>query len=377
MKLIWKIVIAVIVVVIFVFVIISVWALNKIAKIEELDISGANTQIEKVDKAKEWLIKLQKDNKFNGAVLLIKNDSVILKEAYGYTDYSRKEKLTTASSFRLASVSKQFTGVGIMLLKEQGKLNFDDPITQFLPSLSYKNVTVRHLLNHTSGIPDAYMSFPKKYEEEIGDALTITKMVELLGKENLPLNTIPNEVHSYNNTGYVLLAAIIESISGTSFEEFMQTELFDKLNMKNTRVWNLVSKDTSFSNKTWSFDNVLGETEELRPGVLDGIAGDGGVFSSIDDFVLWNQFWYDNNLLSKETMKEAFKKTVLNDGTLVDYGFGWSIYNENAHAHNGSWLGARTSIVRNTKLKNAIVVLDNSSSMNIDAIVNQLVKVLK
>ncbi|MFY7671929.1 serine hydrolase domain-containing protein [Tenacibaculum sp. MEBiC06402] len=377
MKLIWKILIAGVVLAILVFGAISVWAFNKMANIDELEINSKDTPTEKLEKVDKWLSNLQKDNKFNGAVLLIKNDSVLLKKTYGFTDYTRKEKLSTKSSFRLASVSKQFTGVGIMILKEQGKLNFDDSITKFLPSLPYKNVTVRNLLNHTSGIPDAYMGFPNKYEKEIGDALTITKMVELLAKENLPLVKEPNEVYSYNNTGYVLLAAIIESISGKSFEEFMQAELFDKLEMKNTRVWNLVSADSTFPNKTWSFENVLGETEELRPGVLDGIAGDGGVFCSIDDFVKWNQFWYDNNLLSESTMQEAFKVTRLNNGTEVKYGFGWSIFNENAHAHNGSWLGARTSFLRNIKLKNAIVVLDNSASMNVDGIVNQLVKVLK
>ena len=377
MKLIWKIIIAVVILGILAFGAASIWAFNKMAKIDELVISENDSLTEKVEKTDKWLAKLQKDNKFNGAVLLIKNDSVLLKNTYGFTDYTRKEKLTPQSSFRLASVSKQFTGVGIMLLKEQGKLNFDDAITKYLPALPYEKVTIRNLLTHTSGIPDAYMDFPKKYKKEIGSALTIPMMVELLAKENLPLENNPNEVHSYNNTGYVLLAAIIESVSGKSFEEFMQTELFDKLGMKNTRVWNLLSKEKTFPNKTWSFENILGDVVELKPGVLDGIAGDGGVFSSIDDFIIWNQFWYDNQLLSKTTMEEAFKETVLNDGTVINYGFGWSIFGKDAHAHNGSWLGARTSFARNTKLKNAIVILDNSASMNVNAIVKQLVKVLK
>lgn len=302
---------------------------------------------------------------------------MLLKSTYGFTDHTRTKKLNNESSFRLASVSKQFTGVGIMLLKEKGKLDFDDSITKFLPLPLYKKVTVRHLLNHTSGIPDVYMNFPEKYQSEIGEALTISKMIELLGKENLPLNNVPNDIHSYNNTGYVLLAGIIESVSGVSFEEFMQVELFNKLKMDNTRVWNLVSNDNDFENKTSSFDNVLGDVVELKPDVLDGVAGDGAVFSSINDFVIWNQFWNGNELLSQETMEEAFKKMILNDGTIINYGFGWSIFSDHAHGHNGSWLGARTSIVRNKKLKNCIVVLDNSASMNVDKIVNQLVKVLK
>ncbi|AUC13925.1 hypothetical protein BTO06_01595 [Tenacibaculum sp. SZ-18] len=377
MKLIWKIIIAVVILGVLAFGAASIWAFNKMAKIDELVLGENDNLTEKIEKTDKWLAKLQKDNKFNGAVLLIKNDSLLLKNTYGFTDHTRRKRLTSQSSFRLASVSKQFTGVGIMLLKEQGKLNFDDSIKKFLPVLPYEKVTIRNLLNHTSGIPDVYMDFPKKYSKEVGSALTISMMVKLLAKENLPLEHNPNEVHSYNNTGYVLLAAIIENVSGKSFEEFMQTELFDKLGMKNTRVWNLLSQEKTFPNKTWSFENILGDLVELKSGVLDGIAGDGGVFSSIDDFIIWNQFWYDNQLLSKITMQEAFKETILNDGTVINYGFGWVIFGKDVHAHNGSWLGARTSFARNTKLKNAIVLLDNSASMNVDAIEKQLVKVLK
>ncbi len=213
MKLVWKIVIAAVLTLVIGFGIAVFWAFKKMTNVEKLEISINETQSDKVAKADKWLSKLQKDNKFNGAVLLIKNDSVILKNTYGYTDFTRKEKLTNQSSFRLASVSKQFTGVGIMLLKEQGKLNFDDPITNFLPNLPYPNVTVRNLLNHVSGIPDVYMGFPKKYKKEIGKSLTIAEVINLLEKENLTLISEPNEKFVYNNTGYVLLAGIIEAVS--------------------------------------------------------------------------------------------------------------------------------------------------------------------
>lgn len=376
MKLIWKIIIAVFVVLIGLGVVLFL-SFKNLASIDELAIDQSDSQTEKVEKANQWLQKLQEDNKFNGAVLLIKNDSILLKNAYGYTDFTKKETLTNQSSFRLASVSKQFTGVGIMLLKEQGKLNFDDEVTKFFPNFPYKNVTVRHLLNHTSGVPDIYMDFTEKYKEEIGEALTIRKVADLIIKENAPKDKEPNEAFNYNNTGYVLLAAIIEEVSGQSFENFMQEFLFSKLDMPNTRVWNLVSKDKTFKNKTSSFRNVFDNVTELRPGVIDGVAGDGAVFSSIDDFVVWNQFWNQNKLLSKEIIKEAFKTVTLKDGKESKYGFGWSVLNENAHSHSGSWLGARTMIIRNTELKNCLVILDNSSTMIIDNMIQELVKVLK
>ncbi|WP_405564421.1 serine hydrolase domain-containing protein [Polaribacter sp. Asnod6-C07] len=350
---------------------------KKKSKIGDLTFDKNDSIATKVKLADEWLQQLQKDKKFNGAVLLIKNDQILLKNTYGFADASQQTKLSVSSSFRLASLSKQFTATGIMLLKEQGKLNFNDAITKFLPELNYKNVTIRNLLNHTSGIPDIYMDFPKKYKKEIGVYLSVSKMVELLAKENRPLINMPNEVYRYNNTGYVLLAAIIEKISKISFEDFMKKELFDKLKMKDTRVWNLASKDSTFNNKTNSFHYFLGKPFELKPTVLDGVAGDGSVFCSINDFVIWNNFWHYNNLIAKETMNEALKTTNLNNGKESNYGFGWLITKNDAMWHNGSWLGARTLIIRNESLRNCMVILDNSSSKNIDEMAKQLVDVMR
>lgn len=353
------------------------FVLKKATNIEKLDFTSDQGLTEKITIANEWLTQLEKEHKFNGAVLLIKNDSVVLKNTYGYTDYTATKKLTNNSSFRLASLSKQFTAAGIMLLKEQGKLNFNDSITKYLPSLPYHNVTIRNLLHHTSGIPDVYMKYPKKYKKDVGNVLTIAKVVTLLSEEANKLNFRPNEKFVYSNTGYVLLAAIIEAVSNRSFEDFMQTELFNKLGMQNTRVWNLVSKDSTFVNKTDSFENILDERLPLKPTKIDGVAGDGAVFSSINDMVIWNTFWYQNNLISENTLKEAFTTSTLNDNSLHTYGFGWIILNPTAHWHNGSWLGARTIIIRNTELKNCLVILDNSASLNIDRMAEELVKVLK
>jgi len=346
--------------------------------IPDLEVSPEDSTSKKIEKADAWLKSLQEKNHFNGAVLLIKNDTVLLKNTYGYMDGSQKELLTNSAMFRLASVSKQFTATGIMLLKSQGKLDFDNTIVKYLPELPYEDVTIRHLLNHTSGIPDIYMNFPNDYKQEVGELLTNVKVVQLLAKSNKPLQGRPLDAYAYSNTGYVLLAAIIERVSEQTFENFMQTELFEKVGLNETRVWNLISKDKTFKNKTASFDNVLGDIEVLTPGILDGVAGDGAVFSSINDFEKWNQFWYTNDLISKSIMNEAFKQPKLNNGKLSNYGFGWQVIpDRHAVWHNGGWLGARTVIIRNTKLKNCMVILDNSSTLNIDAISKKLVKVLK
>ncbi len=376
MKIFWKIVIGIIVFVVLTMVGFGVWFYNTEMKLNELAIAEIDTQQSKIDKADAWLQKLNKDNKFNGGILLIENDSVILKKAYGFTDHTESQRLTPNSSFRLASVSKQFTATGIMILKEKGLLNFDDPITRFFPELSYQDVTVRMLLNHTSGIPDVYMRFPSQFPDEVGSILTNEKVVKLLAKENPPMKNKPNSTYEYSNTGYVLLSAIIEKVSEQSFEAFMKAELFDPLRMQNTRVWNLLSADKMFDNKTSSFTNFRGIKEHLKPGLLDGVSGDGSVFSSLNDFVIWNQFWYENDIISPETMNEAFKEVTLTSGSTSNYGFGWTV-TPNAVWHNGSWLGARTMIIRNYKLKNCLVILDNSSSLHVDKIGQELVKVFK
>lgn len=350
---------------------------KKDAKVTELILSQDVNPKKNLSEVDSWLQALHEQDDFNGGVLLIKNDSVVFKKTYGYTDFTQSKKLTTESAFRLASVSKQFTGVGIMLLKEQGKLDFDDSVTKYLPSLKYEEATIRNLLNHTSGIPDAYMGFPEKYKDEFGSELEISEVVNLLAKADLPYATEPNSTFQYSNTGYVLLAAIIESVSGESFESFMNRELFEKLEMNDSRVWNLVTKNPEFPNKTSSFQIEGEKITELPPTVFDGISGDGGIFCSLNDFVIWNQFWAENSLLSTETMAEAFKEVTLSNGKKSAYGFGWNSTPNGGAWHNGSWLGARTLIARNPKSRNCLVVLDNSSSTKTDFIGQQLGKLFQ
>jgi len=146
--------------------------------------------------------------------------------------------------------------------------------------------------------------------------------------------------------------------------------------MKNTRVWNLLSPDKTFPNKTSSFAMLGGD--ELKPDFIDGVAGDGAVFSSLEDLLIWDDFWVNADLLSDENRMEAFKTPTLNDGTASDYGFGWVVVNDGKFVtHTGAWLGARTYIGRNTENRNTLVVLDNGLNLLLDPIVNQIAQVFK
>jgi len=360
----WKIFLLVCGVIIIAVVAAAIWFYVAFFNIDTLDLSATTTDEEKVEEVDRWFKQLQSSNQFNGAVLLIKNDKVIFKQAYGYVDCSKTKRLTTKSMFRLASVSKQFTAAGIMLMHDNKKLNFDDPVKKHIPNFPYPDVTIRHLLNNTSGIPDVYMYYTDKFPKMVGDVLTIQKMLNIFLKHPPENVKKPNEVYEYSNTNYVLLAALIEKISGLSYENYMKTYLFKPLDMKNTRIWNLVSDDKTFMNKAQDFDNYNDECQDLIPGILDGVAGDGAVFSTVEDFVIWNQFWYSNQLISASTMKEAFKEPILNDGSTSEYGFGWML-STNETLHYGQWLGANTMILRNIKKKNCLVLLDNSSNSDV------------
>ena len=141
--------------------------------------------------------------------------------------------------------------------------------------------------------------------------------------------------------------------------------------MQNTRVWNLASKEPRFDNKTSDFRNLFGTSSAINPSFIDGVAGDGAVFSSVKDFVTWDKFWYKNKLIGEDHLKEAFTKPVLNNGQTSNYGFGWVI-TDYGMWHNGAWLGANTMIIRNTEKKDCLVILDNSSNTHFQKIVNQL-----
>lgn len=336
-------------------------------KIPALKIPSSASDAESIAIIDNWFSKLHRSHRFNGAVLIKKENEILLAKGYGFTNYWRNELVTADSSFRLASVSKHFTATGIMILKEQGKLAYDDLVTKYIPALPYPAVTIRHLLNQTSGIPDIYMRLARENKSDIS-LLTNEMAVDLLISENEAAAYEPTTRYEYSNTNYILLARIIEIISGLAFEEFMDSALFTPLGMSNSRVWNLLSEDNTFPNKTNGFEKFRWKVTEVKPNFLDGVAGDGAVFSSINDLAKWDDFWNNNDILSPENRAEAFVRPVLKDGTSSDYGFGW-IVTERGMWHNGDWLAAKTILIRNTNRKTCLAILDNSSNRYFEQII--------
>jgi CubicO group peptidase (beta-lactamase class C family) len=354
----------------------AAWFFYSFKKADKLTVPPTATKAERLGLIDNYLTQLHQKGHFNGAVLFAEKGEPLLMKTYGFTDYSRERELTPQSSFRLASVSKQFTAAGILRAAELGLLELDAPIITYIES-QHKEVAVRHLLNQTSGIPDEYMRLGEAHRDSIGEVLTNADVVNLIYKFGSPATGKPGDAYAYSNTNYALLAAILESVSGKSFEDFMQAEIFDPLGMSNSRVFLLTSKDTSFTNKTEDYITLLGESAESPPEFLEGVGGDGNVFASPEDFLKWDEFWKgDNGIVRDSLLEQAFLKPTLNDGTTSDYGFGWLITTHNQW-HNGSWLGARTSIARNPKAETVLVLLDNSTNFKFNAIITEITKALK
>ncbi|WP_229379978.1 serine hydrolase [Fibrella forsythiae] len=297
---------------------------------------------------------------FNGVVLVAEGGKVVYKKALGTMNITTNEPLTTSSAFNLASVSKQFIAMLIMQLQEKGKLRYDDPVQTYLPDFPYPAITVRHLLTHTSGLPE-YFDLAQQYTGPL-DTLTNAGMLKLLHDHKPALIFQPGDRWEYCNTGYVLLGSIIKKLAGMPVERFFEQQIVRPLNLKNTYIYYLNS-GTMPHNRVHGFRRGDGKNRPNDLIRIDGVIGDGNVYSSADDLLAWDQALYAGKLLKASTLREAFLPVKLNNGTTYPYGFGWFI-NEggNVLAHTGSWVGFRNLIVRYVQKKQTLIVLTSGTN---------------
>ena len=353
--------------------------------IEPLNIPKSASMQVKLVSIDQWLLKLSKEKKFNGAILVSKDNEPDLIKTYGYQDLQKETPLTLQSSFRLGSVSKQFTAMAIMILQKQGRLEYDDPVQKYLPSFPYKDVSIRHLLTHTSGVAD-YMDLALKeyfslftkisfylnqsmvnlfYNGESSEykdhytVLTSKDVLRMVGKYSSKRLFLSGDKYLYSNTGYVILSLIVENISGTPFEAFLDKEIFYPLNMKNSSFWNLFTEKDKLSNRVQGTNGKRLNDYSW----MDGVSGDGSVFLSIEDFLKWDKAIKNNSLISKTEFDEALNPFISSKGDTTYYGFGWSLSKDgNSISHGGSWLGAVTYIYRKLDTNGMLVLLESSTS---------------
>ena len=305
------------------------------------------------------------------SVMVIHHGKVLVAKSYGLADAENRIPATPDSNYRLASVSKQFTAMSIMILADEGKLFFDDPITKFFPEFpAYgKNVTVHHLLNHTGGLKD--------YEDIIPKGTTIPlvdiNVLRLVAQEN-STNFPPGTEFKYSNTGFALLALIVEKVSGMTYSAFLQKHIFQPLGMKHTLAYE--SGISTVANRAYGYTIKDDKATRTDQSVTSSVLGDGGIYSSVNDLYHWDQAFYTDKLVSKKMLEQAFTpgKGTLHDDN-VQYGFGWFISEYRGLRniwHSGNSIGFSTRIERFPDILFTVIILTNRNNARIGEIPHQI-----
>lgn len=308
---------------------------------------------------------------FSGVVLVADKGKPIYHRAFGYRNFDTKESMDTTSIFELASVSKQFTSMVIMMLKEEGKLDYDDQIEKYIPGLPYKGITVRHLLTHTSGLPDYLEVMDQHWDKtKVGGN---NESIEYLIKYAPPKHFEPGEKYEYSNTGYLLLASIAEKASGIDFISFARTRIFVPLEMTSTDIRSLDEKKM-LRNMAWGHIWVAEKNAFVRADSmpqndyniwLGNRKGPGRISSTTTDLLKWDQTLYKGKLVGDSTLNDAFAPMKLNSGELSNYGFGWWLERHpklgRVVRHSGGNPGYNTQIVRYIDTNRTVIMLCNNA----------------
>ena len=308
---------------------------------------------------------------FNGVVLVARKGEVQYHRAFGKASIDGGVPLRRDSVFRLASVAKAFTAVSILMLREEGKLSLDDDVRKYVPTLPYSGATIRHLLHHTSGLPDYVKLLDKYWDAEQGDLsrrkfATNPDALGMIIKYKPAVRFTPGERWDYSNTGYMLLALVVEKISGAPFSDFLTRRIFAPLGMKDTVLFTPITPP-SIEHRAWGFRLSPDGGERLANdrNYLNAMYGDGEVYSTAGDLVKWDQALYTQKLLPAAAVDEMFTPGRLSSGKATGYGYGWGIAKRGGKKvvnHGGGWVGFRTWIDRELEGRQLLVVLTNNSS---------------
>ncbi len=307
------------------------------------------------------LKRIHKRHDFHGAVLVAKNKKIVYQNQIGTADFKKKTLLNNESVFQLASVSKQFTAAAIMLLQQRNQLKLTDTVNTYFPNFPYKDVTIKTLLNHTGGLPKYFWIAEHKWQQK--KAPSNNEMMELLTTSNVQRFFKPGRNFDYSNTGYFVLASIVEKISGISFSSFLKQNIFEPLQMTHSYVYSF-ENDSIRENQLDGYRLHRGWRHvKIRSTVNDAIVGDKNVYTTAEDLFKWTQGLNSGNLLSKESLALMFTKGETIYGRKVPYGFGFRIdtKEKNSIYHYGKWNGFSTGLTTYLEDDLVVIVLEHTS----------------
>jgi CubicO group peptidase (beta-lactamase class C family) len=301
----------------------------------------------------QYLTTLNIQGGFSGAVLVARDGQIVFEHGYGPADSTGSVLNTEQTHFRLASLTKQFTAMAIMILQQQGKLTVGDPICSYIDNCpeAWKPVTIRHLLNHTSGIID----YTDDINFETTEGLPTTPDQLVSRFRDQPLAYTPGDYYDYCNSGYVLLGVIIERVSGMSYSQFIQEAIFTRLGMSNSGYDASEIFDPSIA---FSYRSAGQPTSFLNATTLFSA---GGLYSTVGDLFLWDQALYGEQQISRPLLNEMFTP---GNGS---YGYGWKIEQPNGFlriSHAGNMTGVSNFIARYPDQHVTIIVLSNMEYAN-------------
>jgi len=353
-----------------IIIVLSVFIFNqKIARVEKpspeqflINQIHQTIAAKKAVKIDSFFTEKHKRNLFNGTVLFAEKGQLIYKNSFGYANFKDKSLLQDNTAFQLASVTKPLTACAILMLVESGKLKLEDDIRDFLPDFPYDGITVRLLLTHRSGLPD-YMYFADKIWRSRGIRLTNQDMIDLMTLYKPYRYYRPDRRYNYSNTNYALLASLIEKVSGMSFADFLETHIFGPLGMRNTFVYEGEDRQLEmWNNIATGFDHPRRQAENSY---LNGIVGDKGIYSTVEDLFRWDRAIRQGKLLSVFSLEEAFTPAHTDLRDYDNYGFGWRINLNDGDKivfHSGWWKGFKTYFIRKVNQQKTIIILTNTAN---------------
>lgn len=304
---------------------------------------------------------------FNGSILVAKDGAIIYEKYAGFADLRKKDSLTDSTALHIASTGKTLTAMAVLRLVQENKLSLDDSIQRFFPLFPYEGVTVKMLMSHRSGLPN-YLYFLEADKTYKNQYVTNNDVLEYLITKKPNRSFKPGTRFSYSNTNFVMLALIIEKISGQSFAAFMKEKVFGPLQMNDTYVYSLADSATAVP--SFNYNNSLWQNDRM-----EGTAGDKNIYSTPKDLLKWDQALYTDQFLRKTLLDSAFTPYSLERPSVHNYGLGWRMLlipnGKKVIYHFGRWHGFNAAFARLTDEKVTIIILGNKFNRNIYSTANK------
>lgn len=286
------------------------------------------------------------------ANLVMANGEIITEESTGYAVLEDEIPVTSATNFRMASVSKQFTSACIILLKNDGLLTYNDPLSKFFPDFNFGDqVTLKHLLTHSSGLLDYESMIPESQTEQVSDADVVNWVA---GADSLYFE--PGSGYRYSNSGFCILSQVVEKVAGMPYAQFIKERIFDPLAMSNTLIY---IKGEEIAHRALGYSkNREGVVYENDQSITSATQGDGCVYTSLNDYKKWIKALEESTLFDLESEIKLVARPI-EDQEGVNYALGWFVSDNNELYHTGSTSGFSNVVWLNLQEKNGVVYFSN------------------